>query len=399
MRKILITGGGLNNKGAQAMLFICVDELSRRFPNHSIVVVSDNDYEVYKNKKNIYNFELIKQINYIFAFYKLGGLYRFFARIKGIDNNNIEKIDRFFSEVDLLIDISGYALASCWSDDYNLLFLSNLMFSKVYHFSSYLMPQSFGPFDYKGWKGRIIKILSKRFLPVSNTIYARENQGYELLNKTYHLKNTVLSADMVLKNKSIDLKNVFLVERAESISIEISDKAVCIIPNVQNFRYLDKSKITEMYQMIINHLLEQNYSIYFLRHSAEDLDLCNSIKSLFSDDDHVIIISEDFDCIQINSILKKFKFIIASRYHSIVHAFKNYVPCLAIGWSEKYCSLLELVHQKDYLIDIRETIDPVKLINKLSLLEKKYEIEKKIIMEEVKVLQTDNIFDSIKICE
>ena len=35
MRNIIITGGGLENKGAQAMTFITVNELAKRFPKTS----------------------------------------------------------------------------------------------------------------------------------------------------------------------------------------------------------------------------------------------------------------------------------------------------------------------------------------------------------------------------
>jgi colanic acid/amylovoran biosynthesis protein len=42
---ILITGGDLYNKGAQSMLFVTIDELSSRFPNHKIVVLSSRDYK------------------------------------------------------------------------------------------------------------------------------------------------------------------------------------------------------------------------------------------------------------------------------------------------------------------------------------------------------------------
>ena len=43
MGYILITGGNLINKGAQAMTFIAVDEIKRRFPDREVVVISDVD--------------------------------------------------------------------------------------------------------------------------------------------------------------------------------------------------------------------------------------------------------------------------------------------------------------------------------------------------------------------
>lgn len=43
MRNVIITGGELFNKGAQAMTFIAVDELRRRFPEHQIFLLSEMD--------------------------------------------------------------------------------------------------------------------------------------------------------------------------------------------------------------------------------------------------------------------------------------------------------------------------------------------------------------------
>ena len=40
MRNIIITGGELFNKGAQAMTFVTVNELKKRFPDHQIYLLS-----------------------------------------------------------------------------------------------------------------------------------------------------------------------------------------------------------------------------------------------------------------------------------------------------------------------------------------------------------------------
>ncbi len=40
MKNIIITGGELFNKGAQSMLFIAIDNIKKRFPNHQVLVMS-----------------------------------------------------------------------------------------------------------------------------------------------------------------------------------------------------------------------------------------------------------------------------------------------------------------------------------------------------------------------
>ena len=59
MRNIIITGGELFNKGAEAMTFIAVDELKKRFPNHKIYVLSDMDLKRPKEEKEKYAFSFM----------------------------------------------------------------------------------------------------------------------------------------------------------------------------------------------------------------------------------------------------------------------------------------------------------------------------------------------------
>ena len=53
MRNIIVTGGELFNKGAQAMTFIAVSELRRRFPNHEIFLLSEMDFARPQAEKEI----------------------------------------------------------------------------------------------------------------------------------------------------------------------------------------------------------------------------------------------------------------------------------------------------------------------------------------------------------
>ena len=51
MKNIIITGGELFNKGAQAMTFIAVDEMKKRFPDHQILVLSEMDLQRSKEER------------------------------------------------------------------------------------------------------------------------------------------------------------------------------------------------------------------------------------------------------------------------------------------------------------------------------------------------------------
>ena len=59
MKNIIITGGELFNKGAQAMTFVAVNELRRLFPEHEIFLLSEMDYARPEHEKMGYNFRFM----------------------------------------------------------------------------------------------------------------------------------------------------------------------------------------------------------------------------------------------------------------------------------------------------------------------------------------------------
>ena len=58
-RYVLITGGELQNKGAQAMTFITVSEVKKRFPDRKIVLLSTVDYKRTAEEKDNYAFDIL----------------------------------------------------------------------------------------------------------------------------------------------------------------------------------------------------------------------------------------------------------------------------------------------------------------------------------------------------
>ncbi|GAE28192.1 hypothetical protein JCM9140_4400 [Halalkalibacter wakoensis JCM 9140] len=56
---VLITGGELFNKGAQAMTFTTVNEIKSRFKDKEIVLLSSRDYLRDKNEKEQYSFKIL----------------------------------------------------------------------------------------------------------------------------------------------------------------------------------------------------------------------------------------------------------------------------------------------------------------------------------------------------
>ena len=87
MRYILISGGTLRNKGAQAMVFVAVDELRKRFPNHEILALMGPE-SVKTGKVMNLDFRIIPNI-FINTF--VWGIY---ARLKGVSSQEFQETKR-----------------------------------------------------------------------------------------------------------------------------------------------------------------------------------------------------------------------------------------------------------------------------------------------------------------
>jgi len=175
---------------------------------------------------------------------------------------------------------------------------------------------------------------------------------------------------------------------------------VGIIPNARVLVRTNKEYIDSLYQLIIKTLLNSNKNVYIMYHSFQDLPYCLSLKNFFPENENLKVISEELNSIELENITKKFDFIISSRYHSVIQAYKNGIPAIVIGWAAKYFDLLTHFGQVHYYFDIREKpslSDIIKKLNQL-LLNSNSEVDKiQDKLKEIKKLKSPfTIFDDLK---
>ncbi len=389
-RNVIIIGGELFNKGAQAMTFTTVDQIKRRFPNSKIYLFSTQDFLRGSDEKNVYNFEILP--------WSLGiklELIKFFG-IPFNENNTLKYVDKVIDVIkntEFIVDISGYALTSQFGFRHSLNYLVNIIVAKKYSIPFYIFPQSIGPFDYSLKSKTILYLLMKTYLPYPKKIYVREEEGLKYICR-FSKENVRISKDIVLLNKEYDLSNIYN-RKIISRNIKIEPNSIGIIPNSRVIERTDPTKIYSVYSMLINNLIKNEKSVYLLRHSYEDLQVCQNIKKLYPDNECVKLISDDFSAFELENILKQFDFVIASRFHSIVHSYKYGVPALVIGWATKYFELLKEFDQLDYFFDVRNDINVNEMINKLEKMAHNHEYEKEKIIQILNKANMKNIFDDM----
>lgn len=394
---VVIVGGELFNKGAQAMTFTIVNELKNRFPQKEIILFSGRDYKRSQKELSQYTFRIIKSIDLKTAFYLAGGLYRMLAKAKKSSEKETNGIKEVLKNADFLIDISGYLLGSNWGFIRMLEYIFRIKLAKHFNIAAYIMPQSFGPFDHKGIKGLIINYYIKRYLKYPKVIYAREKEGYALLTQKYGLNNVKLSNDLVLLNRGIDINNIYSIRPDIKTLKMISGKDnVAIIPNMKNFVYGNKEEIAYLYGEIVNKLISNGKNVYLLRHAVEDIEACVAIKNKFLENEKVRLITDEFSCIEYDQLVGQFDFLIASRFHSIVHAYKRGVPCIAIGWATKYNELLCTFNQGKYIFDVGKNVDTNTVLQAIDDMTENFQAESLVIKKILADIQVTNIFDVLE---
>lgn len=389
MRNIIITGGELFNKGAQAMTFVAVDELCRRFPDHKIYLLSEMDLARPEEEKEPFAFDFMGWYPLKFARCQSNSLLRFTCKLR--NSKELQEAEDIYKHCDAMVDVSGYALGSNWSAATCNRYLDHLEFAQAFGIPVYLMPQSFGPFDF-GAERQALNARIQRLLPTAKVIFAREQEGYDALVNTYGLKNVRLAHDLVLGNKGIELANIFV--SAPTLDLpEIRPNSVAVIPNSMNSSVSSQESVLELYTKAIHALLSQGKTVYLLSHSTVDSALCSKLKEPFLTNENVILLAQDFSCLEFNALVKKFDYLIASRFHSIVHAFKNGVPCIALGWATKYHDLLKLFDQEQYILDVRDKIGEEQIAAAIALMDAHYPDEAGKIQKGLAAVQKQNVFD------
>ena len=392
MRNIIIAGGGLINKGAQAMTLISICELKKRYPDHRMILLAWDASEAARKKHAVYDLDLLEVPPLKFAGAARNPMLRAFYSLRY--GKHFTKIDELYRNADFLVDISGYALGSNWNPKVCNDYLDNLEFALAYDIPVVLMPQSFGPFDYTDAAGRAIDARTRRLFPKIKKIFAREQEGYDALISRYGLTNVTLTKDMVLTSTIHDYSSAMR-KQPEITLPEISEQSMCVIPNI---RVGDNGiqDILALYRAAVEEGLKQNLNVYISYHSNQDISLCAELKACFADNDRVILLERDHNCMEFNELVKKFRFVVASRFHAIVHALKNGIPCIALGWAVKYIDLLNLFGQEAYMFDLRQKIDTDAICRAVAAMNKNYTEESAKIRAALPEVQKENVFDLIK---
>ena len=196
-----------------------------------------------------------------------------------------------------------------------------------------------------------------------------------------------------MKTKAVRLYGANDIRLEEFELPEIAPDSIAVIPNGRNLSVGKEETVLELYREAIRRGLEQGKTVYLLHHATSDAKICTKLKASFSAEDRVVLLEREFSCLEFNELVKRFSYLVASRFHSIVHAFKNGIPCIALGWAKKYDDLLAQFGQEGYLFDVRKDPDAREIAKAMDLLNSRRETESAMILSCLAEVQQENVFD------
>lgn len=360
---VIIVGASIRNLGAESMTSIIIEKVQRLAPDSVIYLASPDkkgmQIKVWHNEKG-----------YVFPTdteWHKNSLTGLILKSK-IGIRRDKQYEDILQDTKVIIDISGYSFATKFGVVSLYEYLNRIFCAKSLNIPYYICSQSFGPFEISSIKERIIfSRLTKKLFKYPEIITAREKKGYNYLKKYCH-KNLVYKPDMVLLYPDkLNYSNLRKEITFDRIDIK-NDRSVAIVPNERITSQTENGvKYINGLKRIINNLINDNYEVWVVAHCNLDIYICETLVNEYGSNVGFI------DCTKSGSaffddIVQYFSFLVAARYHSIVHAYRRFRPVLAFGWEEKYNELLLEMKQQQYMIDCRYDISEDEIDSKLEQL-------------------------------
>lgn len=329
--KIQIDGIDTKNKGAELMLVAVLEQLEDVYPNSEVWLNHTGEF----NPKVLPDFKLdLKTPSMrwlskwpIKIFRRLGHPFP----ITRLTRYHVRK------DIDLLLDAGGFQFSDQWKLTAKQVKEKEEYYRKLKENGTrlVLLPQAFGPFRTTYGK-QIVKILDH----YTDLIFARDEQSYDcLINAGAEEQKINISCDFTLPVKGIIPEH-----------FQYLKGAVCLIPNHKMIspEKNNKEKYIGLLKNIIHMYEKKGLPVFMLNHEGfRDKSLCDEINTVSETKIHVV---DGINAQEVKGLIGNSHTVISSRFHGVVSALSQGVPCLATSWSHKYEMLFKDFSQEDRIL-------------------------------------------------
>jgi len=353
--KILLRGGGLINKGAEAMLLTVKAEMAKRVPNAHFILPKDcihSDAEDTQARR--FGFE-VRRPRVATRFRTATTTLKVAIRASKSARTLWRRRDEYFptlemlAEVDAVLDVHGYAFGDPWLPHYVVRTSGFVSLCRMLRKPYIFLPQSWGPFQRKSTQSGYRGICRD-----STAFYARDRASRAYLAELLAQPESEirLSPDIAFVFNHNDYA-VGDVPPLPAILMTTSDPLVGISPNMRVYERAGGGGVGNEYikalACICRQCIRLGARLVLIPHEirapnrqagvSDDCFLIHLLTGIV-DDQSIIALTDQYTAPQIRMVMERLDLLVGSRFHALVGALSAKVPVVALGWSHKYLELL-----------------------------------------------------------
>lgn len=240
--------------------------------------------------------------------------------------------------------------------------LMHLKIAKIFKRPLVYYGRSFGPFPMETVGNRVFKKLSLEMLNYFSFLSIRDHKS-ELLAEELGIPyvSTVDSA-------FLDAPQV---EVPYEILHSIDGKPYMVfVPNYLLWHYAYKGRIShetvaKFYSRVMDTIWKNNPELNVVmlpqlfcgrEYAIRDIEFFRDLAKA-KNDRRVIVCADCYGSDIQQTVISNAKYVIGARYHSIVFALNQGVPCIALSYEHKISGLLETLGKTDWCVDFTLTLD------------------------------------------
>ena len=350
---VVVTGAGFDNKGAQAMLFAVMDGVRGRFPDAEIHVAQSAAIAGAEERYRVRLLPWNGAEKACLAGWRLSRRARthYSAWEGGPDPAAV------LARSACVIDVSGFRLSSEFGVNESLDYCTNVLVARALGVPYVIMPQSIGPFDYSRAASFALRPFIRRALASATRVWAREREGCERV-RDFGVRDVALAPDIVLAHPGRIAERIYRPGNGPR-RVGVPARFACVVLSQQVFARRGAHDFEAFYSAIVGDILDSGRDVVLVAHSAEDLGLCRRLEQAVGDE-RVAIAGRELDAIELEWLIGQADFMVASRYHSLVHAYRQGVPAVIVGWATKYAELAALVGQERFVMGVDAALGDVR---------------------------------------
>jgi polysaccharide pyruvyl transferase WcaK-like protein len=325
---IELRGVEFHNKGAELMLYAILDKVRKELPEAVFVMEMRLGVPLSKQRSiGIHTKLNMKKFGIDTSYWG-----------KFIPQNLRSKLGFVLEkDINVVLDSSGFAFGDFWgASKAGKRLADHIERWKIQGKKVIMLSQAFGDFQDETLKGKMSIILNH-----ADLIFARDRYSYEYLQK------------IPANKKQIHVRPDFtnLLQGVVPTYYKPSIHEIGIIPNhklLESNVFTSKEKYMEFLNSVIFLILKKKKKPYFLIHEGlKDLQIAEQVNKVYNLSVPVLKVENP---LHVKGIIGNSAAIITSRFHGLVSALSQAVPCLCIGWSHKYLALMEDYHYAEGLI-------------------------------------------------